>query len=171
MNDVSQAGGWRAAPRWMKIVFALSLLANFIFVGIAAGAAYKAREWRGKIGSAHSVSHMIRAMPEERRDAARALFDANKDKLRQARRERWQAQERLGDSIAASPYDADVVIAAMAAVREADTAFQSEMHALFSDLLSTMSDEERRDMIEHARSQRKKWRRGRENGRDGQKSD
>lgn len=157
MTTTGPTRSWRLAPLWMKALFTLSLLLNFTAIGVAAGAAYKSKEWRGRFGGGHTIAQMVRALPGEDRRALLADFDANKARLREARKTRRDARRALSAAVIATPYSPDAVREALEMLRVSEADMKAEVYAMMAKRLDAMSDEARAEMEEAL----KKGRRGR----------
>ncbi len=89
MTDDAKPG---KGGRWIKIALVLSLCLNVLVIGAVGGFFWKHRDgWEPGRFALHRV---LRALPEDRRDAARAAIEARlpeyeslRDQLREARRE------------------------------------------------------------------------------------
>lgn len=130
------AGG----ARW---VLGLSLAANFLFIGIAGGAALK------MIGEPHGPDRggfqlsrqIIEAAGEDRREAVRALIEgARGESWRDASRRRWS---EVADHIAAAPFDGPALAAMFAAEDERREAMRATRNAATVEALALLTDEER----------------------------
>ena len=81
----------RRRRRWVKIALVISLCVNVLVIGAVGGFFWKHRGYEGGSFRLHSV---VRALPEEKRDAARVALEAKlpeyealRAQIREARRE------------------------------------------------------------------------------------
>ena len=155
MSDTSTQRGWSGTPRWLKWLLSLSLALNFVVIGLAVGAAIKFHRHGHGHGGVATIGHIMWALPSESRDRAKELIRAARPDLKALRTERKAAKLALADAIEASPFDAEAVTAAFAALRDKDQTNKASTHAVMVDILRLLTAEERADVAQSLRKRRR----------------
>lgn len=137
-----------AAPRWLIGAAAISLCLNLAFIGLVAGLHAKG----GPPGlDGLDLGAIRRAAgdlePEARREM-RAVFEARRPAIRAAARAAGRARAALADAIAATPYDAARVSAALAEMREARLTAADQAIGGFEEALARLDDDARAVLAE-----------------------
>lgn len=162
MSDAPETS--RRWPRWLIV----SLMANMILLGLLAGFLLQAGP-TGKPHGAPSERPSWASRDDGSRDIMRRVFRQAFEASGEERTARAEARARLGDAVAADPYDADAVREAFRELRAADDTVNEAMHEAMVDLFATMPVDERAKMarfLKHGPGDRRAERRMR-SGRPG----
>ncbi len=135
----------RTAPRWMKIVLALSLAANLAVVGLVAGAALKAGGEGGRPGMARDLAFgpYSEALTGEQRRALWRGMMADAPDRGQMRAEFRADLDAVVASLRAEPFDAAAFRAALAQQNARLAARVTAGREGLADLVAGMSVAER----------------------------
>lgn len=152
---------WIAAPRWLKLVAALSLVLNFAVIGLAAGVALRADDWRGHRGSM-SMRHLMRALPENISTERREQIERTREQVSALRRARSDARSAAIEEIGRPALDRAALEAAFGAMRASSLEYREASHRLMVEVISGLSDEERlalaKKMRDHQFWKKRRWR-------------
>jgi len=165
----------RATP-WV-VALLLSILANGVMLGVVLqattdGPRAGSHHMRGdgppsrRGGDGFNFRAFIGALPDDARDDARTLLDAQREDLRALFRQTREAQIAAQDAVAAEPYDPDRVRRAFDELRDARMAMEEAVEAIILDVVADLSPEDRMRAIEAGRAPPPRHRRG---GRDGRR--
>ncbi|TYO91662.1 periplasmic heavy metal sensor [Oceanicella actignis] len=146
------------ARRWGPARWALaaSLCLNLLFIGAAAGLALRLHghphDQAAPAGfDRFTLRRVMRMMPEDERARAHELMRAHRDELRAARDRRDAARAQLARALAAEPFSADALRAALRAAREAERSMRDVADDAFVAFAATLSPEARRRIAEELR--------------------
>lgn len=103
-------------PRWLRFAFILSVAANMLALGVIG--AHFLSESRHPRGPDKFAERIVRLLPPERRDSARAVLLSRTDEVEAARQEQYEAYMTLVDALSSDQIDPDGIRAALA--RRAD---------------------------------------------------
>ncbi|MFZ1469179.1 MAG: periplasmic heavy metal sensor [Paracoccaceae bacterium] len=141
MGDV--AG--RAAPRWMKIVLALSLALNLAIAGLAVGAMLRG----GPHGARDfGLGPLTEALSREDRKALRAGFIQAHPDLRADRQAARADFAALLQILRTDPMDPAALDAAMGTVADRNAALVSTARGLLAERLKAMTAAERTEFAD-----------------------
>jgi len=158
MADSNKLASWRDAPRWMKLVLVLSLLANALVVGLVAGSMLSFEErFENEPGLDRQQTRIFQMVPEDRREEARGILmsrQAERDAARDAMR---AAQQQVFDAIRRDPFDAVALSAALAQRREASGQLWSLGYDQIADIAKTLTPEERANLAEAMEERSRRW--------------
>jgi len=142
MTDTSGSGGANRL-RWALIA---SLALNFLIVGAVAGhfLAGQRLGHRGDRGPQMILSAFAKTLPAERREALKGVLDAERQNLKDLRREMRRARRDASATLVTEPFEAEKLKAALARVGDSDSRLKSAGMAIFIDAASKMTAEERR---------------------------
>lgn len=120
MDTSERRRGWRAAPGWMKALLAVSLALNLAVAGVIGGNALR----HLSDGRVHKVelepgldrrqSRIFQMVPEDRREAAKAILLDRQDEQDRARAEMREAHMAFIDAIRQEPLDPERLEQALA---------------------------------------------------------
>ena len=146
--------------KWLIGVVVVSLALNITALGFLIGFASGPAPWVRGVDPTVGLARLTRFLPEERREQlAQAGTPAmSGGELRRSigatLRELRGSQRIIGAVIAADPFDADELAAALAVFREHFAANQADSHKAFVEILKRMTPEERRQFLNTMRSGR-----------------
>lgn len=147
----------RRAPRWMKWTLGVSLALNLVLIGLLIGAGIRHHVLgEAGFGGPRTIFHILRELPSEKRDQARAMVKERRADISAARRLRAEARGALGDAIAADPYDAAAVSAAFETLRTREYEMRSLSHSVVTEILADIEAEERRELGERLQPKKKR---------------
>lgn len=126
-------------PAWVKIVLIASLGLNIAGLGVLAGHGMKDREG----GANRQVDWIIRLVPDERRDFAKAHFESRRDDMRKARRDRIALMNRITEVIRQEPFLPEELNSALQARRAASEARKRIVHDGLVSMLAEFNAAER----------------------------
>ena len=147
----------RRAPRWMWIVFVVSLALNFIVIGMAVATALHFRKHHGRPMA--RFNQYIQTLPSKRRDALRELLDQRRSKIRPLRRQARAARSKARQAFAAELFDSDRLFQTYRAATEARTALTKARGDWYAKFAAELSVDERRDYLKWRSRHRTFWRR------------
>jgi uncharacterized membrane protein len=146
-------------PRWLLAVLVLSLGVNALVVGIVLRSL-----WHLRAAAAMSVDGLpstfgtyVRQLPPQRQEALAKELREGHPQILTMRRDLRQARQDAAQRFVAEPFDKEAFTAALARVRDAETALRERMQSRLPDLAASMSLEERRSFV--------RWWQGRPGGR------
>lgn len=132
-----------------------SLLVNMLLVGLFVGGMLAGGTSRGdhppRLDEGEIVRTIVRAAPESERAEIRRAFRSTWAETRQLRDDRRTAQLRVNEAMVADDYDVEEMQSAFAAMRDADSALQSQIQTLLADRLGALEPEQRRQLAEAMR--------------------
>lgn len=143
MNDLPTARVWSGTPRWAKWLLSISLALNFIVIGLGVGAAVRFHQHGHSHGGVATIGKIMRALPDDSRDAAKDLLRAARPDFKALRSERRAAKIAVADAIERNPFDAAAVADAFAALRGKDQITKASTHDVMVKILQVLSPEER----------------------------
>lgn len=140
--------------RWPRVVLAVSLVLNILFIGLVAGRLLAG----GVFGPApfggppmRELPELAQALPDDERDMAWAAFRERAPELRTAFMAIGAARDGVMDALAAEPFDPDAMDAALAALRERTEEAQAVVHGALAEISRNLSPEGRHAVVEAAR--------------------
>lgn len=128
---------------WLLAALAASVVVNLVLGGYLLGRLSAGRP-PGSVDPMLSGLHMVRALPEARRDELRPLLRASFRDMRPEMRRMWRAQRRIDAALDAEPFAAAELEAALAEFRGALLATQQRSHQAVVELASVLTPAERR---------------------------
>lgn len=155
----------RRAPGWMKALLGVSLALNVLIVAAVAGFAIR-HGGPGGGGGFRDMAGLARFVPEEKRDVARTVLDANRDAFQDARQKMQAARQAAEEVFIAEPYDPEAVIRALDEVRAAGGEMLDLTHHAMADIGARLTPEERAEVVEKFRERSRRWRERREERRE-----
>jgi len=148
----SDGARYSGRSRWLVGALLVSLMANMVVVGIAAGRMWahyhhhdRGHGWHDGRGRGGGGMHaFLDRLPEARRAELRRLMP-DKRELGQAGREAMRAaHQAVRDAIVSEPFDKAVLEAALARVNKARADTRGQLTAGFAEFLAAMTSEERK---------------------------
>ncbi len=160
MSDTLSQGAptqrrWNGTPRWVKWLLGISLVLNFVVIGLAIGAAIKFHKHGHSHGGIATIGQIIRALPDDSKGKAREMLYAARPGLKALRSERKAAKRAVADAIETTPYDAAVVDQAFATLRAKDQIAKTSAHEVMVEILGVLSPEDRAAVAEGLRKRRR----------------
>ena len=144
---------------WTKILLIASLGLNLLIVTAVGSAIYKNKDHdrAGQLRGGGQIEMLLRALPKDERRALRQSFQSEMQ-ARDARARGRVLRENVTAAMLADPFDAAALEAALIAQREFRAEIAEMSEALWIDLYSNFSDEERATFQENLKnaSKRKK---------------
>lgn len=136
--------------RWLIAGLVVSLAANLALLGFIAGR-FGAPEWpRLSADPMLGAMHVIRQLPEERRDALQPLLRPHLREMRATFPALRRAQHEIHEALTAEPFEVARLDAALGEFRTALLASQKAGHASLVELAAAMTPSERRQLLEAA---------------------
>lgn len=130
--------------KWLVLALLLSVALNLLLAGFVIGRLSGPGPVPAALDPSVGMFRMLHRLPEPRREAleprVREHFRALRDELRRMR----AAQRSINESLAAEPFPAEDLAAALAQFRAALLASQEQNHALLVDVAADMNAAERR---------------------------
>jgi len=147
----SQAGSPRRRG-WGRIALIVSLALNLLFIGAAGGSMWArwAGYWGGPGGHnpfAGAIHDLMRALPPERREAAREVLRRHRGEIWTARGEMRKARRDAARAMRQDPFDEAAFRAALAEMGKADVKLRESVGEIAVDLGKTLTLEERRELL------------------------
>ncbi|MEX2521046.1 MAG: periplasmic heavy metal sensor [Paracoccaceae bacterium] len=143
------------SPRCARWVLGVSLAVNFLMLGLAGGAALKMGDHGSRGGRYSFTSQIVEAAGPDRRDAVRAILDTGRrEDWREAMRGRWEDMATL---IAAKPFEAAALGAALDASDARRAASRRQRNDATVEALALLTDEERAALSGGLRENLKQW--------------
>lgn len=139
MNDAPETS--RQWPRWLIV----SLMANMILVGLLAGFLLQAGP-KAKPDGPPRDRFAWASRDDGARETMRRVFVESFKASSEERAARAEVRARLGEVVAADPYDATTVRETFRELRAADDAVNEAMHDTMVDTFATLSVEDRQKM-------------------------
>lgn len=130
-------------PKAARRALVLSLVVNFLLLGLAAGAFMESghRSEGAKTSSFHLSRQIVEAAGEERRAAVQALLEASRGEgWREASQRRW---EEVARRVGASPFDASGLAAFLAEETERRARAHAARNAAMIEALALLTEMER----------------------------
>lgn len=127
---------------WLLAALAASVVINLVLGGYLLGRMSTGRP-PGNVDPMLSGLHMVRALPEARRNELRPLLRASFRDMRPELRRMWRAQRRVDAALGAEPFAAAELEAALAEFRGALVATQQASHQAIVELASVLTPAER----------------------------
>ncbi len=146
MTELMTKRQWNGTPRWVKWLLGVSLVLNFVVIGLAIGAAARFHKHGHSHGGVATIGHIMRALPHDRKDEARELLRAARPEFKPLRAERKAAQIAVADAIEQAPFDRSAVLKAFDELRLKGERTKASAHGVMVDVLAVLSPEERTEV-------------------------
>jgi uncharacterized membrane protein len=146
-----------ATSRRMLVALVVSLALNLIVIGLVAGAAWRfhGMHWAGR-GVTPNLLGYASTLPTDRR---KALWNSTAEKrqhMRPLRRDLRNAREEAIKALTAEPFDKQRFMAAQTRLLQANQQAREAVYALYAEIATQMTPEERRTFI-HWRAEQRPW--------------
>lgn len=138
------------SPGVARWVLSLSLVVNFLLVGMAGGAAWRMMDEPHHGKRFHFTRHVIEAAGPDRREEVRALLKRTPGQKWRANMKAWMA--KTADLLEAIPFDPAALTAEMQAAESDRTTARAERSARLVEALSLLTDAERKTLAEDIRA-------------------
>lgn len=175
MSDQSQKTP-AASPkkwRWGRIALIVSLALNLLFVGAIGGSMWAM--WAGYWGGprhhafAGAIHHLMKTLPEERRQIARDVLRRHRAEIRPLRRQVRTSRRAAARVMRQEPFDEASFRSALGAMQKAELDIRQAVGEIAVDLGKTLTQDERRELLRglarHGRfGRRHGFGRGKKNG-------
>jgi uncharacterized membrane protein len=130
--------------KWLMLALVVSVVLNLLLAGFVIGRLSGPGPVPAALDPSVGMFRVLPRLPEPRREAleprVREHFRALRDELRRMR----ATQRSINQALAAEPFSAEDLTAALARFRAALLASQEQNHALLVDIAADMSAAERR---------------------------
>ena len=136
--------------KWLVIGLVVSLTLNLALAGFLIGRASGPPPWhRSAFDPIAGLPRLMHFLPKERR---RELLEQQpRGQVRAALRDMRRAQRAMDQALAAEPFDAEALAAALARYREHFAAGQERAHATFLAMASELTPQERQRLLKSLR--------------------
>jgi len=144
--------------RGRSIALVVSLALNVLLAALIVVGVMRAmdRAFLARPGGVLAPAAVMRELPEDRRDAIRAVQMKHRQAMQADRSEARRARLAVFRIFAAPQFDMDAFDKASAQVRDADHALEDESIAMVHDVAAALTPEERREVAAKAR-RRLRW--------------
>ena len=141
---------------WVKILLALSLAANMLFLGLMGGKLLHGgkNERRDDPPGA-----FIKSLSPERAEEVRAYFKEMREQRREARKGMRDHWAKVREAVTADPFDRAALEAALDAISDSRDESRRARYAKMADFVESMSVAERKAFSD---AMRERWKRRRE---------
>jgi uncharacterized membrane protein len=135
----------RHAPRWMKILLAVSLALNFLVLGVVLGAVAFGglRDGSRDADRANLSTLLLRALPEADQRALRRALRGDREEMRASRQEARAARSDMVVALRQDPFDETAFAAALETQREIGQSIMAVGQGALVAHVGTMSQAER----------------------------
>lgn len=142
-------------PIWLVV----SLIVNALLIGVLIGGGLGQRKagpppGGGAGGEQALIRGIDRSLPDEQRRLVRRAFRQAFAESREQRIIVRDARQRLGQLLAAEPYDAEAVRESFRELREADAAMRARIQDVLAEQFGALTVEQRRAIIEDLNKRR-----------------
>ncbi len=153
-------GGWAIG---LLVLLALSLSANMLVVGFAAGRAITGNDGGGQSGgqslgaqavNMSGMEQLLRRLPDDIRPIVRAEFDSRTSEVRGLFVALRQARLGIATVLLAEPFDRAALDGQLQQVRDRTTDIQETLHDIFATALATLDADQRAAVLESWRQTR-----------------
>lgn len=166
MSDAYDSGkrvSGGSTPRWVVGVLLLSLMANMIVVGAAAGrmwAHHGGHGWFDRQRHGDGMQGFLRDVPDTRRAELAEMIRANRAALREEREKVRELRKVVREAMVREPFDKAALESALGEVNTARQALGTRVATELANFLERLTPDERKAFVE-------KGMRRRGGGRDG----
>ena len=148
---------------WLKIALVLSVCLNILVLSAIGSALIgKKRMEHAGMPRLGQIESMFRALPEEKRKEIRRTFREEMEEFRPRGEQMREARKAVVDALAADPYSAAQLESALQAQRDLRNSQAVRAEAIWVDIYSSLTDEERAEfkvkLEEHLKKRRDKKR-------------
>ncbi len=154
-NDKAATG----CPRWVKIALVASFALNLIVVGMFAGHAIRDDNRSG--GANRQIEWIVKLMPKERHDFAKAEFEPLREVLALEQRKRLQHLAEIVDAIRSEPFVPETLSAVLETRRISSIKRREIVQEQLVTTLDGFTDSERQEFANNIEEQIRKWQKAR----------
>ncbi|HRY07131.1 MAG TPA: periplasmic heavy metal sensor [Hyphomicrobiaceae bacterium] len=150
-QDTANRGSRSGTPRWVMGLLLVSLMANMIVVGAAAGRMWVhqgGHGWFDRHGHRGGMRGFLREVAEPRRSELAEMIRANRAGMREERQKVHELRKAVREVMVREPFDKAALVAALGAMNTARQAVADRFAATLSDLLERMTPEERKAFVD-----------------------
>ncbi|GHA54467.1 hypothetical protein GCM10008927_20330 [Amylibacter ulvae] len=144
---------------WKKYLLIGSVGLNLIFAGLIVGAVIKGKPEQRSAAPMGNMRAVMSALPDEKRNELRAIFDQNKSKNKFDRAKFRAAAESISKAVEAVPFNRAALEAAFDQQQNMVSVAAKSGSQAFVEVISNMTDEERMVFSKHMRENHKKSKR------------
>jgi uncharacterized membrane protein len=148
------------SSRRRSVALVISLAVNVLLIAVIAVTLMRAVNggFIRQPGGVLAPASVMRELPEDRRQAIRAVQVKHQDAMRSARREARRARLAVFRVFAAPDFDPAAFDRALAHVHDADAALEMEAIAMVKDVVTTLTPQERSAVAAKVRQRARWWR-------------
>lgn len=147
-TEIPPTGAPKRRWRWPTVLLVASLGLNLLVLGVVAGRALH----HGPGGPVWMMGgRMFGGLPDDRRDAVRAIIDRHAPELKTAWRAMREERERAMDAFRTEPYSAPDLEASLQRLQQAETALRAKTTPMITEIAGVLSPEERGRVLKHLR--------------------
>lgn len=157
--EVNVDGRRGGCPLWVRALLVLSLAGNLAVIGLVGGWSMRDHRWSGADadGLDPRQSRLLKAVPESRRDEARALMLAEGARLAETRARMDAVQGEIVAAIRAADFTPDRLDAALAERRAVSSDLNGIVHGQLVAISARMTPAERTEMAGHLEEMARRW--------------
>jgi uncharacterized membrane protein len=147
MSDAAMSLGrtGRPVPRWVMPALIVSLAANFLIIGLTAGAMWRYRGPAPVVAITPNLLGYAGTLTPERRKILWDQTEAERLNLRPFRREVRAAREETIRALVAEPFDRQKFLASHARQSDAEHRARDAVQGLYAKIASGLTLDERRE--------------------------
>lgn len=146
----------RRTPRWLWIILIISLALNLLIMGAVGGAWVRYGKWAGPFGS-WKGHHLMRGLPEVRREQVSAILEKHRQILRPMRKEVHSAWLDVAGALKERNVDEQKLRNAMAQAQSAEAAARQRLVPMILEVAEVLTLEERRKFVERFQHRRNRY--------------
>jgi len=156
MSEDREVQSWKRAPRWMKAVLVVSLVANAAVLGAVGG--WKMRHaMPDEPGLSRQQARILDLVPQSRREEARAILLSRQDEIAATWNEMRAAQAEMLAAIRAEPFSADRLASALAARRAASGKVWGIGYEQLGEIAARLDSADRAALADRLEERYKRW--------------
>lgn len=163
MSDADTQIRRRPTRRWVGIALVASLCVNFLLIGAAASFAWKHRDGDRDF-SRFALHRIMRALPNDQREAARTVLEAQRPAFQALRQEIRDARSESMALLTADPLDEAALRASIEHARGLTAQRRAMTDDIFLDFAVKLSAADREELAQRFRHRRRDGRRERREG-------
>ncbi len=141
---------------WKKMLLIVSLGLNILVISALAGSVFKMRGGDRHLDGASVQGAMIRALPEDQRRQLGQRIRKNGEHFKAQRGQSRALRAALKEAIAAQPFDGEALHQVFERQKGLRSAFSERGDALWIELITSMTDEERATFSENIQFRKKR---------------
>lgn len=144
-------GSGGGTPRWLIGVLLISLMANMVVVGTAAGrmwAHHRGHGWFDRDKREHGMRGFLHELPEARRAEVKELIRSDRAGLREEREKVRALHKAVRDAMLREPFDKAALEAALSEVNTARQSFRARVTGDLVRMLERLTPAERKIFVD-----------------------